>query len=131
MGAGMGGMGGMGAMNGMGGVPSANAFLSAASGKFGGSDAVELQRRAAMVGLGGAATGLGGMASGAGPNADTLRYFQLMQQAKLGGPGQGGADMTRLLQQGGSGQGPSSPNQASAGNPGLPAGAGAGGDLPF
>lgn len=79
------------------GVPPANAFLAASS-KFGGfnpmmgmnmnmggASEMELQRRAAMVGLGGATTGLGASAApsaGGPPSAEALRYFQLMQQAK-------------------------------------------------
>jgi bZIP transcription factor len=73
---------------GMGGMPSANTFLNAS--KFGGGHAapffdqevmaqIQLQRRAAMVGLGGAATGLGGPNSMTDPSSQML-YLQLMQQ---------------------------------------------------
>jgi bZIP transcription factor len=65
-------------------VPNANTFLNAS--KFGGAPfgfdpeaaaQLQLQRRAAMVGLGGAATGLGGMT--ADPSSQMF-YLQLMQQ---------------------------------------------------
>jgi hypothetical protein len=83
-------------------VPSANAFLAASSaerlapgGMMNPMAAVDfdLQRRAAMVGLGGATTGLGGGLPGPSP-AEAMRYFQLMQfknpaaaAAAVNGPG--------------------------------------------
>ena len=43
------------------------------------SEKLDLQRRAAMVGLGGASTGLGRLTGNQNGNLDTLRYIQLMQ----------------------------------------------------